>query len=693
MSILEEDDPSMPALTLRALVIGLLLAAFSSSINQLYVFKPISMSIYPAFLVLLAWFFGLTWARFMPQKPNWLNPGPWNVKEHVIATVTATSANASAYATWILSAQQLYYVQQPSVAGGLFLVLATQLVGYGIAGLYRNFLVYPAAMIWPNKLPIVSLLKTSWNESPEQGYKQLRWFFIVFCAVFVYEFIPQYMFPLLGGFSIFCIAKQDSVLFQRLFGGTSVNEGLGLFSFSFDWQYLYNAGALYTPFWAQVNWYVGMGLSMILIPVMYYANVWNAQAYPFLSLSLYTVNQTDGSTIHYPQASVLNPDNSLNETLYAEVGPPQFATSFAASYIFLNIGVSASITHVALFYGKDIWRQFRGARKQNLAEDIHMKLMAAYKEVPAWWYYIVFVGGIALNIGLAYANQSLLPWWGVLFAILMSTFLTLPLGVITAISGNGFGLNVVAEMLCGFVLPGKPIANMYFKTLGFNTMWQATEMLSDLKVGHYLKVAPRAIFTAQMLGTVLGAIMNYIVNKVITTSQAEILLSPDGNNIWNGATPQTINSAAITWGAVGPYRMYGPDSQYYIVLWGFVIGFFVPIPGYLLHWKWPKVGFNYINTPLIMVGLCMFPGSTSSWLFFGFLLSVWSQFYLKRYKREWFVKHNYLLSAALDGATSVMGFLLAFIVFGGGNGNVYNFPLWWGNDYEGFTDRCCAYCE
>jgi hypothetical protein len=89
----------------------------------------------------------------------------------------------------------------------------------------------------------------------------------------------------------------------------------------------------------------------------------------------------------------------------------------------------------------------------------------------------------------------------------------------------------------------------------------------------------------------------------------------------------------------------------------------------------------------------MFPGSTSSWLFFGFLLSVWSQFYLKRYKREWFVKHNYLLSAALDGATSVMGFLLAFIVFGGGNGNVYNFPLWWGNDYEGFTDRCCAYCE
>jgi hypothetical protein len=219
------------------------------------------MTIYPAFLVLLAWFFGLMCHRFLPAH-KWLNPGPWNVKEHVIATVTATSANASAYATWILSAQQLYYTNSPSVAGGLFLVLATQLVGYGIAGLYRRFLVYPAAMIWPQKLPIISLLKTSSTASPEQGYKQLRWFFIVFGAVFIYEFIPQYMFPLLGGFSIFCIAKPDSVLFQQLFGGTSVNEGLGLFSFSFDWQYLYNAGALYTPFWAQMNYYVGLGLSV-----------------------------------------------------------------------------------------------------------------------------------------------------------------------------------------------------------------------------------------------------------------------------------------------------------------------------------------------------------------------------------------------------------------------------------------------
>lgn len=55
---------------------------------------------------------------------------------------------------------------------------------------------------------------------------------------------------------------------------------------------------------------------------------------------------------------------------------------------------------------------------------------------------------------------------------------------------------------------------MYFKTLGFNTLSQAGAMASDLKIGHYLKVPPRAIFFNQFLGTIVGCIFNYIVNHV-----------------------------------------------------------------------------------------------------------------------------------------------------------------------------------
>lgn len=61
--------------------------------------------------------------------------------------------------------------------------------------------------------------------------------------MFVYEVIPAYMFPLLNGINIFCLGSQKASprtvdIFTNLFGGTDGNEGLGLFSFSFDWQYI-----------------------------------------------------------------------------------------------------------------------------------------------------------------------------------------------------------------------------------------------------------------------------------------------------------------------------------------------------------------------------------------------------------------------------------------------------------------------
>lgn len=58
------------------------------------------------------------------------------------------------------------------------------------------------------------------------------------------------------------------------------------------------------------------------------------------------------------------------------------------------------------------------------------------------------------------------------------------------------------------------VANMYFKTLGFNTLHQAGLMAGDLKVGHYLKVPPRIVFLNQIIGTILGCLFNYVVNEV-----------------------------------------------------------------------------------------------------------------------------------------------------------------------------------
>lgn len=69
--------------------------------------------------------------------------------------------------------------------------------------------------------------------------------------MFVYEIFPAYIFPLLNGISVICLATQRAPsgavdVITNLFGGTDGNEGLGFMNFGFDWQYI-TSGALSLP--------------------------------------------------------------------------------------------------------------------------------------------------------------------------------------------------------------------------------------------------------------------------------------------------------------------------------------------------------------------------------------------------------------------------------------------------------------
>lgn len=66
---------------------------------------------------------------------------------------------------------------------------------------------------------------------------------MAFIGMFFYEIIPSYIFPLLNGVSVVCLATQKASkktvdVVTNLFGGADGNEGLGLLSLSFDWQYI-----------------------------------------------------------------------------------------------------------------------------------------------------------------------------------------------------------------------------------------------------------------------------------------------------------------------------------------------------------------------------------------------------------------------------------------------------------------------
>ena len=73
-----------------------------------------------------------------------------------------------------------------------------------------------------------------------------------------------------------------------------------------------------------------------------------------------------------------------------------------------------------------------------------------------------------------------------------------------AITNQEVGLNVLTELIIGYVLPGRPIAMMLFKTWGSISMTQALEFTSDLKLGHYMKIPHRPMFWCQVVGTVVA---------------------------------------------------------------------------------------------------------------------------------------------------------------------------------------------
>ena len=52
-------------------------------------------------------------------------------------------------------------------------------------------------------------------------------------------------------------------------------EGLGILNFSLDWSTIGYNGPLFTPWFAQLNWFAGiMGMVWVIMPIMLAINFW-----------------------------------------------------------------------------------------------------------------------------------------------------------------------------------------------------------------------------------------------------------------------------------------------------------------------------------------------------------------------------------------------------------------------------------
>ena len=210
-------------------------------------------------------------------------------------------------------------------------------------------------------------------------------------------------------------------------------------------------------------------------------------------------------------------------------------------------------------------------------------------------------------------------------------------------------------------------------------------MLRDLKLAQYTKLPWRACFIMQTVGGIVGGILNFVIMKSVINGNREILLDVQGTNVWSGQQVQSYNSAAISWGALSK-PLYAPGARYGFIPWMLIAGLAVPIIPWLLHRRWPKLGFNLIFTPVVVAELgYLSVGINSSWMT-SLAVAIYSQWYLRKYKPRFFRKYNFLLSAALDGGTQIMVFVYSFAV-GGASGTAVPFPNW-GLNPMGNPDYC-----
>lgn len=69
----------------------------------------------------------------------------------------------------------------------------------------------------------------------------------------------------------------------------------------------------------------------------------------------------------------------------------------------------------------------------------------------------------ALSLVVVVAWPTEFAWWAFIIAIIFSTVMTLPIGIVQAITNQQIGLNVITEFIMGYMQPGKPLALMMFK--------------------------------------------------------------------------------------------------------------------------------------------------------------------------------------------------------------------------------------
>ncbi|KAL3454440.1 OPT oligopeptide transporter protein-domain-containing protein [Aspergillus insuetus] len=717
---LGENDPTEPVLTLRMWVLGILFCVVASGLNTLYTLRTPSLTISASVALLLAYPLGKLWEKTAPAWTvplgSWsfnLNPGPFNTKEHVLIYVMSNLSVYVRLGADVLTEQQMFYKYTAGFRFQFMITLATFLIGFCLAGLFRGIAVRPRELIWPGVLGVTALTTTLHGIG--QGDVQARYntwnisryafFTLAFCASFCWYWFPDLIFPALSNFSFLCWIKPDSMVVNQVFG---MKSGMGLLPITLDWsQISYVGSPLLVPTWAIFNVFGGLVFWIWIVAVAcYYSNVWNTAYLPFQSSDVF-----DNTGKVYNVSKIVNAASGYKLDLagYEEYSPIYMPATYALNMFGLSFATLTSLLVWVIVEHREVMitagrrlpqliiESFRG-RTPLTGSDADEK---EDDDVPMWWYLICCTLSLFIAIFAVEYWDVELRWYGVLLALAVALVFYAPLAMVYATANLKINIDIFCRIIAGLVFEGKVLANIWFFDLGYITTIKGLYFAQDMKLAYYCHIPQRPLFLVQATGILMGTLSSLGVLNWSFANIPHICTSKAPNGFTCPYSRTHFNTSMI-WGAIGP-RRYFTENNYDALLYFFLIGAVLPIPVYFLSRRARSKKFEeesedgtrrnlwrYVHVPLFLGGLNYLPPATGmnygSWVVVG-LVFGWV---IKRRAQGWWVKYNFVLSAALDSSVGVAGVVIFLTVYFTGAASGLK---WWGTEvYKNTCDwKGCAY--
>lgn len=172
LTVSNTDDPTLPVWTFRMWVLGLISCVLLSFLNQFFSYRREPLIITQITVVVATLPIGRFMAAALPTTqfriPGFgsrkfsLNPGPFNIKEHVLISIFANAGtafgNGSAYAVGIVNIIIAFYGRKISFIASWLLIITTQVgVFYPYAFIVLNLYI-GSFVYYPNEKYIAMIL-------------------------------------------------------------------------------------------------------------------------------------------------------------------------------------------------------------------------------------------------------------------------------------------------------------------------------------------------------------------------------------------------------------------------------------------------------------------------------------------------------------------------------------------------------